>query len=298
MRYIPAAVTRTVGRGLLQTQKHSPRILFTTGIVGVVATAVLASKATLKLDETLSEIEELKDAVNGGLGAKLKSGGTYGEDDRRKDMIVLNVRAVGAVAKLYAPAIAVGAVSIGCLAGSHVILTNRNVALTAAYAGLERAYNGYRQRVEDEFGTEKELELRHGAYEREVTVENKNGKTKTVKVVDGTRSVYARFFDEYCKGWSKEAEYNRVFVQCQQNYANDLLRARGHVFLNEVYDMLGIERSKAGAVVGWVIGDGVDNFIDFGMYDASNERARSFVNSREGSVLLDFNVDGVIYDKI
>jgi hypothetical protein len=64
--------------------------------------------------------------------------------------------------------------------------------------------------------------------------------------------------------------------------------------------MLGIDRSKAGSVVGWVItkeGTG-DNFIDFGVFDGDNPRARDFVNGREGSILLDFNVDGVIYDKI
>ena len=51
------------------------------------------------------------------------------------------------------------------------------------------------------------------------------------------------------------------------------------------------------AVVGWVLGNG-DNCIDFGIWDSANEKARDFVNGREGAILLDFNVDGVIYDLI
>jgi hypothetical protein len=134
-----------------------------------------------------------------------------------------------------------------------------------------------------------------------VEVENeKTGKKEYVKRVgpDGA-SIYARFFDPTSTSWSKEPEYNLIFVQCQQNYANDLLRARGHVFLNEVYDMLGIPRSQAGAVVGWILSQDrtTDNYIDFGVFD-DEKNARDFVNGYEGSILLDFNVDGVIFDKI
>ena len=88
-----------------------------------------------------------------------------------------------------------------------------------------------------------------------------------------------------------------MYLKAQQNSFNDLLRARGHVFLNEVYDGLGLERSQAGAVVGWVLGDG-DNYVDFGIFDGDKPRARDFVNGLEASILLDFNVDGVIYDLI
>jgi hypothetical protein len=195
------------------------------------------------------------------------------------------------------PAVAVGVVSIGCLTGSHYILTQRNVGLTAAYAAIEKSYAEYRKRVTEEVGVEREVELRQGVDIRETVKKSKDGKSVEISKSPVGHSVYARFFDEYSKSWNKDPEYNSVFLNCQQNYANDLLRTRGHLFLNEVYDMLGIERSKAGAVVGWVISDDGDNFVDFGMYQ-DNERVRSFVNGRESSILLDFNVDGVIYDKI
>ena len=112
-------------------------------------------------------------------------------------------------------------------------------------------------------------------------------------------SDYARIFDDGCTGWSKNAEYNLMFLKQQQAYANTLLKNNGYLFLNEVYDMLGIPRSKAGQVVGWIYDEKNpigDNFVDFGIYDLYNEKARDFVNGYERSIVLDFNVDGNVWD--
>jgi hypothetical protein len=292
MKFVPNAVSRKVARQVLVGQKHAPTILFGAGVVGVVATTVLACKATLKLEETLDEVNENLEA------AKLTR---FPEDASQRDVAYIYVQGITRVARLYAPAIACGALSIGALAGSHRVLTKRNLALTAAYSAVEKGFNDYRTRVVEEFGEDKDRELRYGTDTEKITTEGKDGKTKTkeVKIVGpNSASVYARFFDEYCKNWKRQPEYNLLFLQCQQNYANDLLQSRGHIFLNEVYDMIGIDRSKAGAVVGWVISKDGDNFVDFGIFDGDNPKARDFVNGREGSILLDFNVDGVIYDKI
>lgn len=127
-----------------------------------------------------------------------------------------------------------------------------------------------------------------------VNVETKRDKTDCGDSV----SQYARFFDEGSPAWSKDSEYNLMFLKQQQQYANDLLKKRGHIFLNEIYDMLGIPRTKAGAVVGWVYDENNpigDNYVSFGITD---ERNANFVNGYEKSVLLDFNVDGNIWDKI
>jgi len=133
---------------------------------------------------------------------------------------------------------------------------------------------------------------------------DKNGNEKTVKKVvkvadvDGI-SDYARFYDDGCEGWTKDPELNLSFLRAQQQYANDKLVANGHLFLNEVYDMLGIPRTKAGQVVGWVYdlsNTEADNYVDFGLYDATKEKTRDFVNGYERTILLDFNVDGPILD--
>ena len=297
IKSISNAVTSKAGRRILVAQKHSPTILFGAGVVGVVATVVIASRATLKLEEVLDQAQgnlrtakDLSDTNNP----------SYSENDYKQDVAYIYIRSTLAIARLYAPAVAVGTLSIGCLAGSHTILTKRNAGLAAAYAAVEKGFAEYRQRVLAEVGEDKEREFRYGSESREIVEETKQGpKVTTVQRVDPNGiSVYARFFDEMSQSWQKTPEYNRVFLQCQQNYANDLLHSRGHVFLNEVYDMLGIERTKAGAVVGWIMSKDGDNFIDFGMFDSDNPRARDFVNGREGAILLDFNVDGVIFDKI
>lgn len=118
--------------------------------------------------------------------------------------------------------------------------------------------------------------------------------------IDETENVgqYARVFDDSSIRWRKDPEYNMHFLKDQQNYCNDLLKTRGHLFLNEVYDILGIPRTKAGAVVGWVydkenpIGD---KFVDFGLTSDYNYY---FINGYTNTALLDFNVDGYILDYI
>ena len=67
-------------------------------------------------------------------------------------------------------------------------------------------------------------------------------------------------FNEFCHEWSDSKEYNLLFLKAQQNYFNDILAIRGHVFLNEVYDALGMSRTKNGHLSGWLLGDGLVNF--------------------------------------
>jgi hypothetical protein len=261
-------------------QKNTPHIMFAGGLIGVVTSTVLACRATLKVDDMFTEMKEDTDAA--------KSMGD------QKDLAYAYLRNGVRFTKEYAPALIVGGVSVALLTGSHVQLTRRNAALTAAYAGLHQAYMDYRSRVRDEVGEDKERDLFHGISLEEA--KNEAGKIAKRKVADPNKlSIYARFFDEGSPNWQKNSEFNRLFVQCQQNYANDILQARGHLFLNEVYDMLGINRSSAGQIVGWVINGEGDNFVDFGMFEAWNA---DFINGHEPSILLEFNVDGVVLDKI
>lgn len=138
-----------------------------------------------------------------------------------------------------------------------------------------------------------------------ITIEDelsKNGERKTEvqddKTIEITSSMYAREFDNACRQWTRDPEYNLMYLQNLQRYASDRLRTKGHIFLNEVYDMLGMRRTKAGAVVGWVfdkenpIGD---NFVDFGLKAECNS---DFMNGYTADALLDFNVDGCILDRI
>lgn len=292
MSLIPTAIARGVARTGLMASKNSPQILFGVGVVGMVGSTVLACRATLKLDEVLEETKTDLHRVKSYTNPE-----KYSDRDRKKDITTTYTKGVFKVAKLYAPAILLGGASIFCLTKSHTILSARNAALTAAYAAIDEAFKKYRGRVVEKYGVEEDLRLRFDSEPVEILSE-KGNITHSTRVT-GDPGMYARFFDQLSTEWSRDPEYNLVYLKHQQSYFNHMLRARGHVFLNEVYDALGIERSKEGNVVGWVMNgsDDSDNHIDFGLYE-DHPKARDFINGREGSVLLDFNVDGTILDKI
>ena len=286
-------------------QKHSPEILAGVGVVGVVASTVMACKATMKLNDILEESKETRDKIK-----EVENNPAYEDkytpEDAKKDLTINYMQTSMKIAKLYAPAVLLGSASLGCLLASNDILRKRNAALSAAYMTVDKGFKEYRQRVAERFGEEVEKEIRYNikAEEIETTVVNEDGSEVTIKETVKTMdpnlySDYARFFDEFNPNWQNDPEYNLMFLKSQQQYANDLLKARGRLFLNEVYDMLGMERSKAGQVVGWVYNEANpsgDNFVDFGIYDLHKERTRAFVNGLEPSILLDFNVDGNIWD--
>ncbi len=305
MSNIVNSATKTFHRVGFQIKKHSPEILLVTGITGVVTSAVMACKATTKVDAIVEETKKSIDMIHEGMDTGNICDVEYTEEDGKKDLAIVYIQTGVKFAKLYGPSVLLGLTSIGCILASNNIIHKRNVALSAAYTAIDTSFKGYRSRVIERFGESMDRELRYNIKTQEVketVVDEETGKKKTVKstvsVVDpNTYSDYARFFDEYCAGWTKDAEYNLMFLRQQQNYANELLKSRGHLFLNEVYDMLGIDRTKAGNIVGWIYDEKHpfgDNFVDFGIYVLDNEKARDFVNGRERSILLDFNVDGDI----
>lgn len=290
MSLIPNSVTRKVGRSILTTKKNSPHIFFVAGIAGTIVSTVLACRATLKLEETLDEIKEDLTSVKQLKEERLPDS-NYPENAYLRDLGYVYGKSASKMVRLYGPSVVIGGVSIACLTGSHIQLTRRNTALTMTLAAVSKAFDEYRQRVRDELGEERELELHRAVHDEPI-----EGSKQVEKVIDASGvSVYARFFDECSDQWTKDPEHNRIFLQCQQNYFNHRLNAKGHVFLNEVYDALGLERSRAGQVVGWVSNGDGDGYIDFGLFEARSNR---FVNNMERTILLDFNVDGVIYDKI
>lgn len=307
------AVTKIVGgRSSLILQKASPEFLMWTGIAGVVGAGVWACVATTKFNavaerhlSTLDQINTVWEKIEDGtIPAK-----EYSETDKKKD-IIITYRTTGIeLLKLYGPPIGLGILSIGLIVGSNKILKDRNIALMAAYKIVDEGFKSYRARVVEEHGEEVDYAYKNGL-RPEVYTDTEVDKDGKKKKITKTRylgpyeadpngySQYARWFDESCREWSKTPEYNLMYLKAQQNHFNNLLQTRGHVFLNEVYDALGIPRTKAGAVVGWAITKTGDNYVDFGIFNGQNSTTRAFVNGDERTILLDFNVDGVIYDLI
>ena len=297
---------RLVGKASLQLKKHSPEILMVAGIGGTVVSTVLACKATLKVNEV---INEKNNNINNVHVCLEDENVDYTVEDSKKDLTIIYAQTGVKLVKLYAPAIAVGVLSIGSIVAGHRILTKRNMALAAAYAVVDKGFKDYRKRVVERFGEELDKELRYNIKAKEieeVTVDENGNEViekKVVNVIEGipNHSEYAKFFDESCPDWQKDANFNLMYLRRQQDYANDVLKTQGYLFLNDVYKMLGIQQTPAGQVVGWIYDEKNpigDNYVDFGIYDVDDERKRAFVNGFERNILLDFNVDGVIYEMI
>lgn len=297
MKLVPTSISRNIARTILTTKKNSPHIFFASGVIGMIGSTVLACRATLKLETTIDEIKHDVDSVKerndiAESGNSIANG--YSERDYHKDLGYVGAKGVLKLGRLYAPSLIVGSISVIALTGSHVQLSRRNAALSTTLALLTKQFEQYRGRVQKELGEERELELYRCM--EDVEYEDEKGKKQVAKVVNPNGlSIYARCFDQTSKEWQKSAELNHIFLQAQQNYFNHRLTAYGHVFLNEIYDNLGFERSQAGQVVGWVKNGDGDDYIDFGLFEARN---RLFINNLEPCVWLDFNVDGVVYDKI
>jgi hypothetical protein len=291
----------------LTVRANSPQILLGVGIVGVVSSTVLACRATLKSKDVFATHRENIEAVHTAV-ARVESGERsveeYSDQDRKKDLTITYSKTGWSLLRLYGPPVIIGSASIACLISGQGILIKRNVALAAAYKAVDEGFRQYRQRVIDEYGSEKDYMLKHGLRADTIIDQqtDEKGKTKNVKkavVVSDDPSkigVYARWFMPGSTiEWKDQPEYNYVWLKGQQQMANDYLHAHGHIFLNDVYRMLGFEQTSAGSVVGWVAkGDG-DGYVDFGMYDAENA---AFIHGENDAILLDFNVDGTIWNKI
>ena len=301
---ILTSVNRTAHKVGLKIKKHSPEILVVVGVAGVITSAVMACKATTKATDVIEEHKKEMDDIHFVSETKPEK---YSEEDLQKDTVIVYTQTAVKLAKLYGPSVAIGAASIACIIGSHNILTKRNAALAAAYTAVDKTFKEYRNRVVDRFGKEVDKQLRYNIkakeFEETTVDENGNEKTETVTkdVAEIHSSDYAKFFDESCPGWTKDAEQNKYFLLCQQNYANEMLKAQGYLFLNDVYKLIGVPATRAGQIVGWVYDEKNpvgDNYVDFNIMDINSERARAFVNGYERSILLDFNVDGNILDLI
>lgn len=304
---IMANLTRTFNRTGLKLKKHSPEILLAAGVVGVVASGVMACKATLKVEEIIDDAKHKIDTIH-EVSADPTMAEKYSEEDSKKDLAIVYTQTAVKLIKLYGPSVALAGVSLGCMIGSNRILNKRNVALAAAYATVDKGFKEYRGRVIERFGKELDKELKYGIKAKEieeVSVDEKGKEVSTkstVEVMDPNNySPYSIIFDDGNAGWDPDPELTKYFLIQQQNWANDRLKAKGHLFLNEVYDMLGAKRTKAGAQVGWVYDEKNpvgDNYVDFGIFDIYNPKSRDFVNGYEKVIVLDFNVDGVILDLI
>lgn len=302
-----AKVTRSVNKIGWKIKKHSPEILITVGVIGIVASTVMACKSTTKVNDVVDEAKETIDKIHDAVEnhKHTSDGEEYTQEIADKDLSIVYIQTGWKFVKLYGPAVVLGVASIGCIVGSNRILNKRNAALAAAFTAVDSSFKEYRGRVIDRFGKELDRELRFGikAKDVEVTTTDENGEEKTetqsVNVVDPNlaHDIYSIIWCEGNTGWTKNPELNKVFLIQQQNYANDKLKLNGILTLNEVYDMLGVQRTGYGQIAGWVYTEDCsagDNYVDFGIFDPNDAKKCEFVNCQERGVVLDFNCIGNI----
>lgn len=285
-------------------KKHSPEILLVSGIAGVIVAAVMACKATTKINDILDKTQEDLDVIK---NSKEQVKEEYPDQVYKKDLTMVYIQTGWRFVKLYAPSVLVGTISISSILASNNVLKKRNIALAAAYTAVDKGFKEYRNRVIERFGNEIDHEIRNGikteTVEREV-IDPETGEKKTVSETITTPntncSPYSKIFDETNPNWVKNSEYNLFFITAAQKIANDKLIAQGYLFLNEVYDALGIPLTKAGQVVGWIYNPNdktINSYVDFGIFN-QNKQSNLFVNGYERSIKLDFNVDGVIWNSV
>ena len=298
-------LSRTFHKVGLTFKKHSPEILVIAGVIGTVTSTVMACRATTKLSEITEKSQKELDAIHHAMEHPETLPEEYTAMDAKKDLTIVYTKTAMQVAKLYAPAAILGALSITSILASNNILRKRNVALAAAYTAVDKGFKEYRGRVVERFGKDIDRELRYNIKAKEVegtVIDEKTGEEKTVTttvnvVNPNDVSDFARIWYEGCPGHTKNPEKNLFYLKKQQDFANQKLQQEGYLFLNEVYEMLGFAKTAAGQQVGWVLGNG-DGFVDFGIYNLNSEPNIRFVNGDERSILLDFNVDGYILDLI
>ena len=298
-------VGRAIHKFGFQIKKHSPEILLVAGVVGTVASAVMACKATIKAKEIVDKSKEDIAIIHDCMANEtLKENGEYSDEQGKKDLTIAYTNTAVDLAKVYGPSVILGTLSIASILTSNNILRGRNVALAAAYATVDKSYKEYRGRVREKYGEEadKELTFDIKAKEVEKTVLDEKGKEKKVKetVLDSNsnaHSPYAKVFDELNDNWENDSEYNTMFLRKTERWANDYLKSHGYLFLNDVYKALGFQPTRAGQVVGWIydpINPVGDNYVSFGIDNLYDNGVRLFVNGNESAVWLDFNVDGDI----
>lgn len=291
-------ITRAYNRALYMAKQHSPEILMGVGTITVIGGAILTGiKATkhaeikAKYIETLETVENTQsDVENGKLAVE-----TYSPEDYKKDKIVTTIKYAADIAKNYAPGVVLTGIGIGCYFSAYGVLKARNLVLATAYAAVNESYTRYRKYVKENVKNGEELDK--AAYG------HASSKIKHV-YDDGCTAMYDEElignvfeFNSFNANWQKNMEYNLFFLKSVQDSLNDMLKVRGHVFLNEVYEALGFVHTAEGALKGWIYNDN-NTIIDLGVYTGGTN-IDEYYKGECTSIMLNINVeDNPIYNRI
>lgn len=297
------SITTAFYTGVARISKHAPTILSVTASAGVIATGYLAWKAGTRFEDVEGRDWDRRKEC-------LKNADIIPDEDvpkiERKNRILFILDTVRTVA----PAAIVGAATITMIYFSNSISKKRLAAMGAAYATLQTAFDGYKRTIVEALGKESvdkilkpKLPNVGKSAEEILSSDNKSDAANVSDAVVNSLkalSPYARIIaEESSTCWDPNEDYTSQNLAAVQLWANRRLERKGHLFLNEVFDQLGLSRTREGAVVGWLKNGDGDNYVSFGDFDASIYRVPSDDYTRvDSNFIVDFNVDGVIWDRI
>lgn len=297
------SITTAFYTGVARISKHAPSILSVTASAGVIATGYLAWKAGTRFEDVEGRDWDRRKEC-------LKNADIIPDEDvpkiERKNRILFILDTVRTVA----PAAIVGAATITMIYFSNSISKKRLAAMGAAYATLQTAFDGYKRTMVEALGKESVEKILKpklpnvGKSAEEILSSDNKSDAANVSdaVVNSLKALspYARIIaEESSTCWDPNEDYTSQNLAAVQLWANRRLERKGHLFLNEIFDQLGLSRTREGAVVGWLKNGEGDNYVSFGDFDASIYRVPNDDYTRvDSNFIVDFNVDGVIWDRI
>ena len=298
MNNIQEALSAGLHKLAFGLRKVGPEIGTVAGMAGIAVSAIYLYKAVNESKDILAKVKE-----------EVKKLEDEGADE--KDIKAVKIAGGVAVAKKVAIPVGLAVASSATVLGIHHEMRKENRRLSEVITQTSLAYNALKNEIREQLGDEQADELIYGVRKpdkKEIKEIEENSprkdeitdeERKSYRISDGeeiTPSPYAVFFDETCNNYTDDPEYNKNTLILLQAQLNERLKRIGYVYLNEVYEKLGVEKTEAGHVMGWRYAphdpnhEG-DNQIDFNMWDIRSRANRRFINGYEPVVLLDFNID-------
>lgn len=225
-------------------KKQSPTILTCIGAVGVVATAVLAAKATPKAVKLIRSDSRINH--DGDPNAYTKK------------------EAVISCWKCYVPAVVVGSSTIACIFGANALNRRQQAALTSAYGLVSQAYQDYKRKVKENFGEEAHRDIM-----RQIAAERSSGRApfapgligSSCLEFEGANEEQRLFYDALSERYF-QATISQVLQA--EYHINRNFALRGNATLNEFYAFLDIDQVPGGDEIGWWVDyDNEFYWIDF-----------------------------------
>lgn len=287
MNPLATTIIRGLNKAAFKAQKHLPEILLVGGVVGTVASTVLACRATVKAQPILDDAKAELEVIHANAEDP-----RYTKEQKTQDLTRVYVKTGKELVKIYGPSAALGFGSMSCLVGSNIIVRKRLTAAVAAYTALGESFRKYRDQVEGQLGTK-------------VLPERTDDGKHTIEIEQPIPS-YRFIFDKNNRNWKDNVDYNLMTLRACQQYLNYELIRKGHIFVNDFCDEMDFEPTSNGQMDGWILdskrpdsyGDGC---ISFGLVDKNgveSENLKAYKNGEVDYIIIDLNIDGTIVDRI